>query len=97
MLFRSRLTPQLAGVWVITAGARFYDDASLESGMSITFNDTTTIASIDSIGQVLGNITGMAVFNGTTDYVRVGIATQTAATNNNNGSRLTAYYLGPAV
>ena len=91
-----RLTPQLAGVWVITATARSYDDPNTESAVSIVFNDTTTLAGAGSIGQVAATITGMEVFNGTTDYVRVRITTQTGATNSQNGNRLTAYYLGPA-
>jgi microcystin-dependent protein len=92
-----RLTPQLAGVWVITATARCYDDPNTESAVSMVFNDTTSIAGTGSIGQVAATITGMEVFNGTTDYVRVRITTQTGATNSQNGNRLTAYYLGPAV
>jgi hypothetical protein len=89
-----KFQPTVAGMWCIQASARCYDDATLESTVSIVKNGNNNIGNCGSIGQVSGTVSATVYLNGTTDFVQIFITTQTGASNGQGGAYFSAFYVG---
>jgi microcystin-dependent protein len=88
-----RFQPTQAGFWMIQASARCYDDVTLESYVAMAKNGSL-VTNAGSFGQVVGNVSATVYLNGTTDYVTISIATQTAASNVQTSSYFSAFFVG---
>lgn len=90
-----KFQPTLAGFWSIQAFVRCYDDIGTEAIAGMQKNSTDILARVDSFGQVDACLAATVYLNGTTDFVTVSVATQTAAAFGQFGnSYFSAFYVG---
>jgi hypothetical protein len=90
-----RFQPKIAGWYEMTAGADIYCGPSNEASLGIVHSVTGGVAQISAFGVICGYATGVAYFNGTTDYAYVTGACQVAGTRTQIRPRstFTATYL----
>lgn len=90
-----RFQPKIAGWYQIVAGADVYVSPTAESSVMIIHSVDGGLAQVDDFGFVSGYATGLAYFNGTTDYAYVQASAQLATTRNQIRTRssFTATYL----
>lgn len=90
-----RFQPKVAGWYQILASADVYVSATAEASITIVHSADGAIGSADGFGGVVYFCTGLAYFNGTTDYAYVQGLAQTATTRSQSRGRSSfqAYYV----
>jgi hypothetical protein len=82
-----RFQPKIAGWYQIYASADAFTFASSEAGIVIEHSVDGGIATMGVIGPVTMNATGIAYFNGTTDYAFVTVRSAQAGTRGQNRTK----------
>jgi hypothetical protein len=83
----ARFQPKIAGWYEITASADAFVGTGSESGVIIRHNVEGLVCSSGSYGAVAIVATGIAYFNGTTDFINVEVRGQSGTTRVQNRSR----------